>query len=494
MALQNCDRLHFVLLPHLALGHLIPMIDIAKLLAQHGVIVTVITTPVNAAGLTTIIDRAVDSGLRIQLLQVPFPSVEAGLPEGCESMDRLPSRDLFRNLLIGIGMLKQPVEKLFDELQPRVSCIIADKNLVWTDDTARRFQIPRLVFDGISCFSLLCTHNLHVSKVHEKVSEGEPFVVPGLPDRIELTRAQLPGAVNTGGTDLREMRNQIREAELAAYGVVVNTFEELEPAYVKEFRKVRGDKVWCVGPVSLCHKENKDKAERGNKASIDEKQCFNWLDSKEPSSVVYACLGSLSRLTPLQLMELGLALEASNRPFIWVIKEGKNAQELEKILLEDGFMERIRGRGLLIRGWAPQVLILSHPAIGGFLTHCGWNSTVEGVCAGVPMITWPLFAEQFYNEKFVVQVLRIGVRVGAEFAVKWGEEEKFGVVLKREVVEKAIEQLMEEGVEGQERRKRARELGEMAKRAMEEGGSSYLNMTLLIQDIMQQVTCNQTKT
>ncbi|KAJ9695289.1 hypothetical protein PVL29_010664 [Vitis rotundifolia] len=459
MASQNCDRLHFVLLPHLTFGHLIPMIDIAKLLAQHGVIVTVITTPVNAAGLTTIIDRAVDSGLRIQLLQVPFPSVEVGLPEGCESLDRLPSRDLYGNLFIGIGMLKQPVEKLFDELQPRVSCIIADKYLVWTDDTARRFQIPRLVFDGISCFSLLCTHNLHVSKVHEKVSEGEPFVVPGLPDRIELTRAQLPGSVNTSGTDLREMRNQIREVELAAYGVLVNTFEELEPAYVKEFRKVRGDKVWCVGPVSLCHKENKDKAERGKKASVDEKQCFNWLDSKEPSSV-----------------------------------EGKNAQEMEKILLEDGFMERTRGRGLLIRGWAPQVLILSHPAIGGFLTHCGWNSTLEGVCAGVPMITWPLFAEQFYNEKFVVQVLRIGVRVGAEFVVKWGEEEKFGVVLKREAVEKAIEQLMEEGVEGQERRKRARELGEMAKRAMEEGGSSYLNMTLLIQDIMQQVTCNQTKT
>lgn len=88
----------------------------------------------------------------------------------------------------------------------------------------------------------------------------------------------------------------------------------------------------------------------------------------------------------------------------------------------------------MIWGWAPQVLILSHPAIGGFLTHCGWNSTLEGVCAGVPMITWPLFAEQFYNEKFIVQVLRIGVRVGAEYAVKWGEEEKFGVLRKKEEV------------------------------------------------------------
>ena len=138
----------------------------------------------------------------------------------------------------------------------------------------------------------------------------------------------------------------------------------------------------------------------------------------------------------------------------------------------------------MIRGWAPQLLILSHPAIGGFLTHCGWNSTLEGICAGLPMITWPLFAEQFYNEKLMVQVLKIGVSLGVEFVVSWAGE-KFGVVLKREEFKRAINQLMEEGEAAQERRKRARELGEMAKTAIE--GSSYLNMKLLIQDVMQQV-------
>lgn len=101
-------------------------------------------------------------------------------------------------------------------------------------------------------------------------------------------------------------------------------------------------------------------------------------------------------------------------------------------------------------------------------------------------MTWPMFAEQFYNEKMIVQVLRIGVSLGSAFAIKWGEEDKFGPVMKREMVEKAITELMGEGGEARERRRRAVELGEKAKKAVEEGGSSYLNLTSLIEDIKQQ--------
>lgn len=122
------------------------------------------------------------------------------------------------------------------------------------------------------------------------------------------------------------------------------------------------------------------------------------------------------------------------------------------------------------------------------MTHCGWNSTLEGISAGVPMVTWPLFADQFLNEKLVVQVLRVGVSLGVEVPMKWGEEEKVGVLVKKEDIRKAICMVMDEGEESKERRKRASELSEMAKRAVEKGGSSYHNMTLLIEDIMQQVS------
>ncbi|GAV58921.1 UDPGT domain-containing protein [Cephalotus follicularis] len=480
---------HFILIPLMTQGHLIPMVDIARLLAQRDVTVTIVTTPHNFARFGSIIDRDIRSGKQINVLQLPFQSTENGLPEGCENVDTLPSPSLIPNLMAAIAMLQKPLEQLFEELKPSPSCIVTDKYLAWTADTAAKFKIPRIVFDGTSCFASLCSHNLDISKVYEKVSESsETFVVPGLPDRIEFTRAQLPGSFNPGSLlDLKKFRDKIRAAEAEEYGVLVNTFEELEPEYAKGYQKAKGKKVWCIGPVSLCNKELLDRAQRGNKASTDENQCLKWLDSWAPNSVIYACFGSINRITPPQLIELGLGLEATNRPFIWVIRGAYKKEDIEKWLIEDGFEERVRGRGLIIRGWSPQVLILSHPAIGGFLTHCGWNSTTEGICAGVPMITWPLFAEQFYNEKFVVQILDIGVRVGAEVVVHMGEEDKVGVVVKREQVKEAIEKIMGEGKEREERRERAKNLAKMANKAVDEGGSSYLHLTLFIEDVIHQV-------
>lgn len=250
------------------------------------------------------------------------------------------------------------------------------------------------------------------------------------------------------------------------------------------YEKAVNKKLWCIGPVSLSNRGVRDKFERGNIASIDEVKCLEWLDSKRPKSVLYACLGSQCRLVPAQLSQLGLGLEESGHPFIWVVKTGERYEELEKWLVDERFEERIRGRGLLIKGWAPQVMILSHPAVGGFLTHCGWNSTIEGVCAGVPMVTWPMFAEQFLNEKLVMEVLRVGVRVGAKLPVRWGDEERVGVAVSKERVTKAVDDLMNKGEEGEERRRRAEELGMMALSKMETGGSAHVNISNLIQDIL----------
>lgn len=457
------------------------MIDMARLLAQHGVIVSLVTTPHNASRFSTIIDRARETGLRIELITIPFPWQEVGLPPGCENLDSLPSRDLLRKFYSALNRLQKPLEQHLQEKKPPPSCIISDKCLSWTSQTARKFKVPRLVFHGMCCFSLLCSHNVKLHNSHNSVeSDFVPFLVPGLAQRVEITRAQLPGAFVTL-PDLDDIRDQMREAESSAYGVVMNTFAELENGCVEDYEKAIQKKVFCIGPVSLCNKEVLDKFERGNKASIDGETCIKWLDSMSPRSVLYACLGSQCRLVPLQLIELGLGLEASNKPFIWVIKTGGRFEELEEWLVKENFEERIRGRGLLIKGWAPQILILSHPSIKGFLTHCGWNSTIEGICFGVPMITWPMFAEQFFNEKLIVDILRVGVPVGIKVSVRWGDEEKDGNLVKKDEVERAIERVMNGG---EEMRERAREIGLMASKAMEEGGSSYFNTELLIKDIM----------
>lgn len=184
------------------------------------------------------------------------------------------------------------------------------------------------------------------------------------------------------------------------------------------------------------------------------------------------------------MIELGLGLESSKRPFIWVVRH--ISDEFRKWLNEENFEERVKEHGILIHGWAPQVLILSHPSVGGFLTHCGWNSSIEGISAGVPMITWSLFAEQFCNERLITNVLKTGVKSGVENPVMFFEEEKVETQMNKDDIKMVIERLMGEEEEAEMRRERAKKLGEIARKAVEEGGSSYLNLTKLIQDVKEQ--------
>ncbi|KDO45023.1 hypothetical protein CISIN_1g0394131mg, partial [Citrus sinensis] len=360
---SEASQSHFLLLPFLAPGHMIPMFDTARLLAQRGAIVTIVTTPVNAARFKTVHARAIDSGLQIRLIEIQFPWQQAGLPEGCENCDLLPTTD-FARFLNSLHMLQLPFENLFERQTLKPCCIISDMCFPWTVDTAAKFNVPRIIFHEFSCFCLFCLHLLGVSKVHENVtSDSDYFNIPGLPDHIQFTKVQLP--ISEQDDDFKELQEQIFAADKKTYGTIINTFEELESPCIEDYKKAKQEKVWCIGPVSLCNKEPIDKAERGKKASIDVPECLTWLDSQQPTSVVYVCLGSICNLPSSQLIELGLGLEASNKPFVWVIRGESKLEELEKWLVEENFKERIKGRGLLIRGWAPQVLILSHPAVGG---------------------------------------------------------------------------------------------------------------------------------
>lgn len=476
-------QLHFLLVPLMSQSHIIPLTDFAKLLVRRGLIVSIVTTPRNAIRHKAAIGHLVEAGLKIQMIPLEFPSQEVGLPHGCENMDALTSMELAMDFFEASEMLEVPLEKLIGELEPKPSCIISTNALPWTQRVAEKFNIPRYIFETISCFTLLCSRIMSRANIlDDMISESDPILVPDIPHKIEFIKSQLPEATKKASPDdVKGIIDQIKQAQYSARGTLVNTFEELEPFYVEGLRKERKN-VLCIGPVSLCNEELLEKSNRGSKASIDEHFCMKWLDSMKPNSVVYACFGSLCHISFPQLKEIGLGLEESNFPFIWIIRGQNYSAEVEKWLSEEGFQERVQGRGLIIRGWAPQVLILSHPSVGGFLTHCGWNSTLEGVSAGVPMITWPMFAEQFYNENFIVNVLEIGVRIGVKVGMKSGEEE---AMVKRDSVKKAIEKVIGEEEEMKLRRERAQKLGKMAMEAMLDGGSSYKNITLLIQDVMQ---------
>lgn len=374
-------------------------------------------------------------------------------------------------------MLQPQAQQLVQQHQP--DAIISDLNFPWTAEIARNCGIPRLVFHGTCCFSLCLSSCASQYKPQATVSsDTEPFLVPGLPHPVYITMSQMPDRffANLG---LHEFFEKFIVAERDTYGVVSNTFYEIEPEYVKHYEKLVGKKVWPVGPVSLFNTKAVDIAERGNRASIDKDQVLTWLDLKKPNSVLYVCFGSLCNFSKSQLLEIGLGLESSKASFIWVIRDSYGDG-----FLPEGFEERVRDRAFVIKGWAPQVLILNHSAVGGFMTHCGWNSVLESVTAGVPLITWPLFAEQFYNENFVLNRLGIGSGIGVKTGLAWGEEENIGVLVDRDRVEEVVTRLMGESEAVQGMRNRVSELSKLAMAAMSKGGSSYVNMGLLIEDLL----------
>lgn len=488
MASSENNDLHFVMLPLMAPGHFIPMLDMAKLISKQKVKITIVTTPVIASKFALTVNHAQKSGLSLNVLTLPFPTEEVGLPKGCESLDLLPSDEFLRNFFMGVHMLQNSFEQLFKSLKPTPSCIICDKYLVWGSDSAEKLQVPRIMFDGTCGLTTLSEHTLVSSKAHEDVKLWDNLVLPDLPNRIEMPRAHLPELYRySNRNEHNEYAEKSRKAMDQAFGIVINTFDELESQFINELKKVRNDRVWCVGPLSLCNEDSLDKSKRDNEAAINKSHCLKWLDEKEPGSVVYVCLGTLGRLSVAQLAELGLGLEASKAPFVWVVKGGDKNKDIDKWIDENGIEERTRGRGLIIRGWAPQVLILSHPSVGAFLTHCGWNSTLEGICAGIPLITWPADADQFFDEKLVVEVLKIGVSVGNQRVISIKEEDQsFKELVKREKVLECVEKVMDdEGVEGRERRERAKLLAEKARGAMEEGGSTSLSVASLIENVKQ---------
>ncbi|KAK4793617.1 hypothetical protein SAY86_024052 [Trapa natans] len=465
--------------PFVGGGHQIPMVDIARVFAAHGASSTILAAPSSAPVFQRSIDGDQKSGraIRVHTFQLHEDAVSLDTDTSAA-----PSTDT--------SALLEPLRELLIERKP--NCIVVDSFHRWSAEVIDATGVLRIVFNGNGCFSRCSFEMLDAHKPHEGLdSEYEPFVIPGLPHKIEMTRSQLPHfhkAPPDGGNQPSGHRRG--RPNNNHFGVVVNSFYDLEPQYVDCFRNVMGNRAWLVGPVSLFNRNVEDKAVRGKASSVDEQTCLDWLDAKGPGSVLYVSFGSLARLSSRQLHELAHGLEASGQNFVWVIgkvsgSEGNGEISADGDWLPDGFEERMgeTGQGLLIRGWAPQLLILEHPSVGGFMTHCGWNSTLEGVSSGLPMVTFPISAEQFFNEKFIVDVLGIGVKSGSVEWSSWSWRNEVIEPVGREKVEAAVRKLMGGGVEAEEMRRKAKEVKEMARRAINQGGTSYADADSLIREL-----------
>ncbi|KAJ8632028.1 hypothetical protein MRB53_025364 [Persea americana] len=402
---------HVLFFPMMAHGHLIPMTEVAKLFAlRQGVHVSIATTPLNATRIQSTIDRA--AYITIHLLQ--FPCSEAGLPDGCESLDLAVSHGMTMAFTKALALLHHPFEQLVECHRP--DCLVSYMFFPWTVEVAAKFGIPRLAFHGTGFFAVCAGNSIERYSPHESVAtDTEPFLVPKVPHPIEMTRSQLPDFLKTR-TPLTEMMERFQESINQSYGVVMNSFYELEPDYVKHYREevIGSNRAWHIGPVSLCNKDEKDMAERGNKAAIDPNQCLDWLGSRDPATVVYVSFGSLSHRGRAQLMEIALALEASGRPFIW-----------------------------------PECQICGK--IGHTAIRC-----------------WYRWDFSYQAQDDLPQALTATSLTDLQDPNIYAD---------------TVAQLMDGGDEADERRRRVRELGEMAKKAVEKGGSSYMDLDRLIEEL-----------
>ncbi|XP_015648402.2 flavonol 3-O-glucosyltransferase UGT89B1 isoform X3 [Oryza sativa Japonica Group] len=244
-----------------------------------------------------------------------------------------------------------------------------------------------------------------------------------------------------------------------AWGAVVNSFDEIEGEFLEYLNRFFGHgRVWSVGPVA-------DSGCRGEERSSEAEQLFSWLDTCPSRSVVYVCFGSMYKPPPAQAAALGAALEASGARFVWEV--GADAA-----VVPEGLEERTAARGRVVRGWAPQMEILRHAAVGAFLTHCGWNSTLEGVAAGVPLLAWPMKADQFIDARLVVDLHGAGVRAA----------DGAGAVPYPGALARVFADAADAGKLADVRAKTS-ELAAAAAAAVEEGGSSWIAMEKMANEL-----------
>ncbi|KAL6888278.1 hypothetical protein ACP4OV_009304 [Aristida adscensionis] len=473
---------HFVIVPVMAQGHIIPLADLARLLAERGARASLVATPLVAARLRAAAEQAARAGLAFELVELPFPPPGSGLPADYQSVDMVAGNAQVLPFLDALRELAGPFDAYVRALAPPPSCIVADWCSPWAAGVATSLGIPRLFFHGPPCFFSLCDLNATAHGLYEQMAAGddnERHLVPGIPVPLQVTKSTELGFYVRPG--LERLRDEAMAAMRTADGAVVNTFLDLEAQFVACYEAALGKPVWTVGPLCLVNRDAEATASRGDMAAGAQQAIMAWLDEQAPGSVVYVSFGSVARKLPKQLFEVGHGLEDAGKPFLWVVKEQEaSAPELQEWL--SALEARTAGRGMVVRGWAPQLAVLSHRAVGGFVTHCGWNSLLEAVAHGVPVATWPHFADQFLNERLVVDVLGVGVPVGVTAPVMLFDDE--AVTPRRDIV-RAVSALMGGGEEADERRRKAKAYGQRAHRAMEKGGSSYENLTQLIERFTQ---------
>ncbi|XP_019152334.1 PREDICTED: 7-deoxyloganetic acid glucosyltransferase-like [Ipomoea nil] len=458
---------HILIFPLPAQSHLNSMLKLAHLLDLANFHITFFVPSNIHARLLALTD--VDSGrftTRFRLQSFP-----PGIYDGA-----LNSKEVFVELCdslrrIGKPFLKQYIAQNRDSGLP-FTCFISDLLVsIALDVSEECFNLPVYYFRPISAcafwtyFSLPDLFEAGELPIKGNGIDSSPITkVKGMEDFLRV-RDLSPFCRDE---DLAVLYYTEARLAVQARGLILNTFEDLEGPILSQIR-TKYPNVYTIGPLHAHLKATlASKSTHSNSLLQEDETCMAWLDSQEPKSVIYVSFGSISVITRQQLMEFWYGLVNSGKKFLWVMRSDLVAgKDDEESPIPSELEEGTKANGYIV-GWAPQEAVLDHPAVGGFLTHSGWNSTLESIVAGVPMICWPLFADQQTNSRFVGEVWKLGLDMKD--------------VCDRSSVEKLIRELMEK--RKGEFLERAENMAKLGKQAISEGGSSYCNFDCLIQDII----------
>ncbi|GAV56817.1 UDPGT domain-containing protein [Cephalotus follicularis] len=467
---------HVLIFPLPCQGHVNSMLNLAQLLSLAGLHVTFLNSDHNH----DLLVRYTDIQARFACYPgFRFTTIPDGLP-----LEHPRNGESFMELFDAVKSITMPLfrEMLVSGQFGLVNCIIADGIMGYTIDIANELGIPIFHFRTISACSFWAYFSIpqliEAGEIPIKGNEDMDALVKSVPGMETFLRSRdLPSFCRCSDVfnpGLQLVMNETRQSPRAR-GLILNTFENLEGPILSQIR-TQCPTTYTIGPLhahlkSRLAKHATNTLQRSSNSSslweVD-RSCMTWLDQQSSQSVVYISFGSIAVLTREQVIEFWYGVVNSKKNFLWVRRPdsiaGNKEGESEDIPVE--LVEGTKERGYMV-GWAPQEEVLAHKAVGGFLTHSGWNSTLESIVAGVPMVCWPYFADQQVNSRFVSEAWKLGVDMKD--------------LCDRKIVEQMLNDLMVE--RRTEFVKSTAEMAGMSRRSVNEGGSSYSNFDRLIEDI-----------